>query len=91
MVARMFLPESNTLRRSFLSLARTSERKKTQGTRSRSSTVIGNLDEAVESSDEQPVTSSAEEAISRGWRRHTDESLGTFCVNTKASFFKCLL
>ena len=91
MVARMFLPESNTLRRSFLSLARTSEKKKHQGARSRSSTVIGNLDEAVESSDEQPVTSTAEEAISGGWRRQTDESLGSFYINTKSSFFKCLV
>lgn len=87
-MARMFLPESNTLRRSFLSLARTSERKKTQGTRSRSSTVIRNLDEAVESSDEQPVTSSAEEAISGGWRRHTDESLGTFLHQHESVLFQ---
>ncbi|XP_068720760.1 bridge-like lipid transfer protein family member 1 [Montipora capricornis] len=75
-VARMFLPESNTLRRSFLSLARTAEKKRDQGMRSRSSTVIGNVDETLESSDEQPVTSTEEETISRGWRRHTDESLG---------------
>ena len=72
----MFLPESNTLRRSFLSLARTAEKKRDQGMRSRSSTVIGNVDETLESSDEQPVTSTEEETISGGWRRHTDESLG---------------
>ena len=72
----MFVPESNTLRRSFLSLARTTEKKREQGLRSRSSTTTGNLDEAVESADEQPITSTAEETISGGWRRHTDESLG---------------
>lgn len=76
LVARMFVPESNTLRRSFLSLARTVEKKKEQGLRSRSSTTTGNIDEAVESADEQPITSAAEETISAGWRRHTDESLG---------------
>ena len=72
----MFLPESNTLRRSFLSLARTSEKKKELGLRSRSSTTTGNLDEAVESADEQPITSTTEETISGGWRRHTDHNLG---------------
>ena len=76
LVARMFVPESNTLRRSLLSLARTSEKKREQGLRSRSSTTTGNIDEAVESADEQPITSTTEETISGGWRRHTDESLG---------------
>ena len=72
----MFVPESNTLRRSLLSLARTTEKKKDLGFRSRSSTTTGNIDEAVESADEQPVTSTTEETISGGWRRHTDECLG---------------
>ena len=72
----MFLPESNTLRRSFLSLARTAEKKKEQGFRSRSSTTTGNFDDALESADEQPVTSTIEETISGGWRRHTNLSLG---------------
>ena len=72
----MFVPESNTLRRSLLSLARTTEKKKEQGFRSRSSTTTGNIDEAVESADEQPMTSTTEGTISGGWRRHTDESLG---------------
>lgn len=72
----MFVPESNTLRRSLLSLARTSEKKREQGLRSRSSTTTGYIDEAVESADEQPITSTTEETISGGWRRHTDESLG---------------
>ena len=76
LVARMFVPESNTLRRSLMSLARTNEKKKDQGLRSRSSTTTGNIDEAVESADEQPVTSTSEGTISGGWRRHTDESLG---------------
>ncbi|XP_022799728.1 uncharacterized protein KIAA1109-like isoform X2 [Stylophora pistillata] len=76
LVARMFVPESNTLRRSLLSLARSSEKKREQGLRSRSSTTTGNIDEAVESADEQPITGTTEETISGGWRRHTDESLG---------------
>lgn len=75
-MARLFLPESNTLRRSFLSLARTAEKKKEPGLRSRSSTTTGILDEAVESADEQPISCTIEETISGGWRRHTDHSLG---------------
>lgn len=71
----MFVPESNTLRRSLLSLARTSEKKKDLGFRSRSSTTTGNIDEAVESADEQLVSRTTEGTISGGWRRHTD-SLG---------------
>ena len=30
----------------------------------------------MESADEQPITSTTEETISSGWRRHTDHSLG---------------
>ena len=58
-----------------MSLARTTEKKKDQGFRSRSSTT-GNIDEAVESADEQPVTGTTEGTISGGWRRHTDENQG---------------
>ena len=30
----------------------------------------------MESADEQPITSTTEETICGGWRRHTDHSLG---------------
>ncbi|KAJ7356232.1 hypothetical protein OS493_025986 [Desmophyllum pertusum] len=72
-----FVPKSNTLRTQFsVGSPRTTEKKREQALRSRSSTTTGNIDEAVESADEQPITSTAEETISGGWRRHTDESLG---------------
>ena len=89
----MYVPESNTLRRSLLSLARSSEKKREQDLRSRSSITTGNIDDAVESADEQPFTSTADETISGGWRRHTDESLGemdhSLLLSTKRLSLDC--
>ena len=76
LLARVFLPEHNTLRRSFLSLVRSGERRREPGPRSRSSTTTANIEEGVESADENPGASVADEDISGGWRRHTEAGLG---------------
>ena len=73
---RTFIPESNTLRRSFLSLAHSHEKRQSLPVRVRSSnSAAANPEDVVESSDESPSTA-VEGALSGGWRRHTDGSAG---------------
>lgn len=64
LIGRLNIPESNTLRRSLLSLARGEDRK-TPNVRSSTSA------ETHDSGDEQ-TTTDGENELSGGWRRHTE-------------------
>ena len=76
LVARTVIPESNTLRRSFLALARSNEKRPNLPFRSYSTTSTGaNPEEGIESCDENPAAA-ADGALSGDWRRHTSISTG---------------
>ena len=69
LVGRLNIPESNTLRRSLLSLARDEDRKTTPSIRSSTS---ANVDQETHDSSDEQTPSNDENELSGGWRRHTE-------------------
>lgn len=72
----MFVLELNIFRCSLLLLVCILEKKWEQGFRLCLLIIMGNIDEVVESVDEQFIISIIEEIISGGWRWYIDESFG---------------
>ena len=81
LLLRMFIPESNTLRRSVVSLVRNSDNRN-QSALSRMNSVLSDAEETVDRSDVKremrdnrgPVDSDS--ALSKGWRRKTGADNG---------------
>eukprot|EP00794_Sanderia_malayensis_P007184 gene7184-7990_t len=74
LVLRMFLPESNTLRRSVLSLVRNNDQNRNPAI-SRINSMISDTDEAMADSDRK----NCEDPSQRGWRRKTGSGWVDVC------------